>query len=127
MYRNNIKCRYCESGENETQELFESCDFTKGMRKNLDLKQETDQLELWRKLTRALKDVHKENKNKTNERNDNVNLETIDSENSQNHMGSEAPPATREKTCQGDHEGITTHAVVANSARDISVGAVIGD
>ena len=40
----------------------------------MEPKQESDQLVLWRKLTRALKDVHKENKNNTHELNDNVNL-----------------------------------------------------
>ena len=53
MYRNDMECRYCE---NETQEHF-----TKEMRKTFDLTQETDQLVLWRKLTRALKDVHNKN------------------------------------------------------------------
>ena len=69
MYRNNMKCRYCEFGGNESQEHFTSCDFTKEMRKTLDLKQETDQLVLLRKLTIALKDAHNENNNKTNELN----------------------------------------------------------
>ena len=74
----------------------------------------------------ALKHVHTEN-NKANQINEEDKLETIDSENSPNQKGSEVPPVTREETCQGDREGITTHAVVANSARDISVGAGIGD
>ena len=89
-----MESRYCELGENQTQEHFESCDFTKEMRLSLDLKQETDQLVLWRKLTRASKYV--------------------------------VQPVTREQTRQGDPEGITTHAVVAISAQDISVGKVIG-
>ena len=45
------KCRYCESGENETQEQFPSCDFTKEIRKTLELTKETDKLVLWRKFT----------------------------------------------------------------------------
>ena len=45
------------------------------MRKSLDLTKETDQLKLWRKLTRALKHVHKEN-NKNIEHIDEVDLET---------------------------------------------------
>ena len=45
------------------------------MRKSLDLTKETDQLNLWRKLTRALKHVHKEN-NKNIEHIDEVDLET---------------------------------------------------
>ena len=91
------------------------------MRTTLDLTQETDQLVRWRKLTRALKDVHNQN-DKTNEINNDVNVETIDSENTPNHNCSEVPPVAREETCQVDHEGNTTHAIVANSARDISVG-----
>ena len=29
MYRNNMQCRPCKSGENETQEHLETCEFTK--------------------------------------------------------------------------------------------------
>ena len=96
------------------------------MRKSLDLTQETDKLVLWRKLTRALKHVNKED-NTNIERDDDVNFETIDSANSLYQKGSEVPPVASNETCQGDREGTTTHAVVANSARDISVCAVIGD
>ena len=87
MYRNNMECRYCEPRENQTKEHFTSCNFTKEMRTSLDLTQETDQV-LWRKLTRALKHGHDEN-NKNNEPTDDVDLETIDSENSDNKKGSE--------------------------------------
>ena len=104
MYRKDLKCRCCESGENETQEHFTSCDFTKEMRKSLDLTQETDQLVLWRKLTRALQHVHNEN-NKNNEFN--VDLETRDSAISPYQKGSEVPPVTCKETCQGNREGIT--------------------
>ena len=36
MYKDNIRCRLCNSGENETQEHMENCDFTKEMRANLN-------------------------------------------------------------------------------------------
>ena len=36
-------------------------------------------------------------------------------------------PAPSEETCPRSREGISTHAVVANCARDKSVGAVISD
>ena len=33
MYRDNMCCRYCKSGEEETQEHMETCDFSSEMRK----------------------------------------------------------------------------------------------
>ena len=44
MYKGNMKCRYCKSGADETQEHLEECDLTKDMRKSLDLQKEKDQL-----------------------------------------------------------------------------------
>ena len=82
------------------------------MRRTLDLTQETDQLVLWRKLTRALRHLLNENK-KSNKLNYTLGLETINSANSLNQKGRKGPPVTREETCQGDCEGSTTHAVVA--------------
>ena len=35
--------------------------------------------------------------------------------------------APSEKTCHGSREGLETHAVVALSARDMSVGVVMGE
>ena len=63
VYTNNMACRLCTSGENETQEHLEKCNFTKDMRKNLDLNIREDKIVLWRKITRALKDIY-EPKNK---------------------------------------------------------------
>ena len=61
-----MKCRLCNSHENETQENMDRCDFTKEMRANLNMGKEEDKVVLWRKLTRALsklyssKDVNRE-------------------------------------------------------------------
>ena len=33
MYKDNMQCRQCNSGGNETQEHLERCDFTREMRK----------------------------------------------------------------------------------------------
>ena len=37
VYKNNMACGMCTSGENETHEHLEKSNFTKDMRKNLDL------------------------------------------------------------------------------------------
>ena len=37
MYKDNMQCRLCKSGEDETQEQLEKSDFKKEMGKNLDL------------------------------------------------------------------------------------------
>ena len=49
MYRNNMACRLCTSGEDETQEHLERCNFTKDMRKNLDLNIREHKIVLLRK------------------------------------------------------------------------------
>ena len=37
MYKNNMQCRICTTGRNETQEHLEKCELTKEMRKTLNL------------------------------------------------------------------------------------------
>ena len=96
-----MQCQLCNSGENETQEHLERCDFTREMRTNLDLGKLKDKVVLWRKLTRALQNVYTTNKN--------VNKES--STHNENY------------SCDGN----TTHAFEAFSARDMSVGVVICD
>ena len=44
MYKDNMDCRLCTSGENETPKHLEKCEFTKDMRKNLDLKGRQDSI-----------------------------------------------------------------------------------
>ena len=61
-YKNNMACRLCTSGENETQEYLEKFEFTKDRRKNLDLEIRDDKIVLWRKITRALKDIYEPKK-----------------------------------------------------------------
>ena len=57
-----------------------------------------------------------------------INAGTTDCESTPNPEGQgEALPATDKETCIRGREGLVTHAVVAISARDMSVGAVIGD
>ena len=46
MYKDKMQCRLCNSGENETQEHMESCDFTKEMRANLNMGKEEDKVVL---------------------------------------------------------------------------------
>ena len=53
---------------------------------------------------------------------------TVDCESTPNPEGQgEALPASDRETCPRGLEGLVTQAVVATSARDMSVGAVIGD
>ena len=60
--------------------------------------------------------------------NSNVRMNTVRCESQPNPEGhGEALPATDRETCSWGREGLVTHAAVAISARDMSVGAVIGD
>ena len=44
MYRDNMCCRYCTSGEDETQEHMETCESTTELREGLNLKIEREQI-----------------------------------------------------------------------------------
>ena len=59
MYKDNMKCKCCKSGADETQEYLEECDFTKDMRISLDLQKEKDRSTLWRRISRALRYLYK--------------------------------------------------------------------
>ena len=54
MYRDNMCCRYCKSGEEETQEHMETCESTTELREGLNLKIEREHIILWRKINRKL-------------------------------------------------------------------------
>ena len=58
MYKDNMVCRLFKSGENETQEHMEKCNFIKKMRENLEMGKEADKIVLWRKLTHALQKLY---------------------------------------------------------------------
>ena len=53
-----MNCRYCTSGEEETQEHIETCDFSSEMRKKLNLNKEREHMILWRKITWKLNEVY---------------------------------------------------------------------
>ena len=59
IYKDKMQCRHCTSGEDETQEHLEKCEFTKAMRKNFELENEREHMILWRKINRALKELYK--------------------------------------------------------------------
>ena len=130
-----MACRLCTSGEDETQDHLERCSFTKEMRGNLNLTIREDKIVVWRRITRALKDIYENNVDFVNKDTQNIvpstgNLETSteDCESTPNPEGQgEALPASDRETCPRGREGLVTQAVVATSARDMSVGAVIGD
>ena len=48
----------------ETQEHLEKCNFTKDMRKNIDLNIREDKIVPWRKIARAFKDTYEPKKRK---------------------------------------------------------------
>ena len=85
---------------------------------------------MWRRITRALKDIYENNmdvvnKDKQNRVPSTGNLEssTVDCESTPNLEGQ--GEASDRETCPRSREGLVTQAVVADSARDMSVGAVI--
>ena len=55
MYKDNMQSRLCKSGKDETQEHLEKCDFTKEIKKNLNLGKRDEKIVL---ITRALKDLY---------------------------------------------------------------------
>ena len=61
-----MACRLCTSGEDETQDHLERCNFTKEMRENLNLTLREDKILLWRRITRVLKDIYENNKDVIN-------------------------------------------------------------
>ena len=134
-WKHDMACRLCTSGENETQDHLERCSFTKEMRENLDLTIREDKRVLWRRITRTLKDIYVNNKDIVINDTQNIlpnkgNIETgtVDCESTPNLEGQgEALPASDRETCTRGCEGLVTQAVVATSARDMSVGKLIGD
>ena len=126
---------YTQAGENETQEYLEKFSFTKEMRENLDLSLREDKIVLWRRISRTLKDIYRNNKDIVIHDTQNIlpnkgNIETgtLDCESTPNLEGQgEALPASDRETCPRGREGLVIQAVVATSARDMSVGAVIGN
>ena len=105
---------------------LERCSFTKEIRGNLNLNLREDKIVLWRRITRALKNIYDNNKDFVSK--DNLETSTVDCESTPNPEGQgEALPASDRETCPRGREGLVTQAVVADSARDMSVGAVIRD
>ena len=49
----------CTKEEVETQDHLEKCQYTKAMRKNLDLENEREHMILQRKINRTLKELYK--------------------------------------------------------------------
>ena len=59
-----MTCRYCPSGENETQEHMIECEFTSDIRRGLDLNKEKDTIVFWRKLNTKLYKVYNDTSTK---------------------------------------------------------------
>ena len=130
IWKLDMACRLCTSGENVAQDHLERCSFT-----NLDLTVRKDKIVLWRKITRTLKNICKQEgyiviygAQNTLPNKGNIETGTADCESTPNLEGQgEALPASDRETCTRGCEGLVTQAGVAISARDISVGAVIED
>ena len=54
MYREDMTCRYCCTGEEETQEHMETCEYTATLREGLNINNEREHIILWRKINRKL-------------------------------------------------------------------------
>ena len=60
--KDDMACRLCTSGENETQVHLERFSFTKPKREDLDLTIRKEKIVFWRRITRTLKDLYVNNK-----------------------------------------------------------------
>ena len=102
-----MACKLCTIGEDETQDHLERCNFTKEMRENLNLTLREDKIVLWRRITRALKDIYENNKDVVNKdtpnrvlSTDNLEIDTVDCESTPNPEGQgEALPASDREIC----------------------------
>ena len=104
MYKNRMQCRLCTTGENETQEHLEKCEFTTEMRKHLDLGKRDNKIVLWRKIISDLKEIYEPKSNvinkKINKQTVNHTLGTKDCLNTPNPDGQgEVLPAPCQETC----------------------------
>ena len=64
QFRNDMTCRYCPSGEIETQEHMTECEFTSDIRSRLNLNKEEDTIVFWRKLNSKLYKVYNDTSTK---------------------------------------------------------------
>ena len=64
QFRNDMTCRYCPSGEIETQEHMTECAFTSDIRSRLNLNKEEDTIVFWRKLNSKLYKVYNDTSTK---------------------------------------------------------------
>ena len=99
-----MEYRYCESGEKQTIDQVP--------------------IVLWIKITWDLKHAHKEDNKNIKNNDDEVDIETIDSENSPNKKGSGVLAVASKETCKGDCEGIAPHAVVARGGQCANFGSI---
>ena len=58
-FRDNLKCSHCNSGEDETQEHLETCEYTSELRRNLDLTKKREHIILWRKINKNLRELYR--------------------------------------------------------------------
>ena len=58
MYREDMTCRYCNTGEEETQEHMETCESTATLREGLNINNEREHIILWRKINSKLLKEH---------------------------------------------------------------------
>ena len=135
LHRNNMSCRYCSTGEDETQEHMENCEFSSEIRKGLNLAKERDLIIMWRKLNTKLYKVY----NKVSSREENLrrlglyipdNTKEINKIR-KNRIGQNSDeectnsPDVNGEACEHFREELEFHATAASRARDMQVDAVI--
>ena len=135
LHRNNMSCRYCSTGEDETQEHMENCEFSSEIRKGLNLVKERDLIIMWRKLNTKLYKVY----NKVSSREENLRRLGLYIPNNtkeinmirKNRIGQNSDeectnsPDVNGEACEHIREVLEYHATVASRARDMQVDAVI--
>ena len=92
------------------------------MWENLNLNLREDKIVLWRKITRALKDIYDNNKDVVNKNTpnqvistDNLEIDTVDCESTPNPEGQgEALPASDRETCPRGRESLVTQAATVS-------------
>ena len=115
QWRNDMACRHCTSGENETQDHLERCSYFNTKREGLDLTIRMQKVIFWRRVTRTLKDLYVNNKDNVNNNTHIILPEQGDIGNYTGNCVSQPNPNGLKRSC------------VAISARDISVGEMIDD
>ena len=130
-----MTCRYCATGEEETQEHMEKCEFTSKLREGLNIEKERDLIIMWRKLNTKLYKVHNDvSSREENLRRIGLYIPDVSREFGtirMNRIGQNSEevctnsPDENRETRQLVREVLEYHASVASRVRQMRVDAVI--